>query len=180
MALNKCCLTWGANFHELWDGAPRGLSNIGAFLSCSPARMICTFATRDLCLEFSELERTIGGYGNTFSPSQGNVTPRAASPQRFPANLECCSTITPPPPALLHCRLKSHPRVWPKPMGSETVIARFAGGRQPRGSVNLQNVYVQIKSFRWEDPMSTQCWILTQQDDSTPTNSWRCFGAKFR
>lgn len=94
------------------------------------------------------------------------MTPRASSPQRFPANLVRRSAITPPPPALLLCRLRTRPRVPPKPMGSETVIARFARGRLPRGSVNLPNVYVQIKSFRWEDPMSTQCWILTQQADS--------------
>lgn len=49
---------------------------------------------------------------------------------------------------------------------TESVIARFPGGRLPRGRVNLQNVYVQIKSFRWEDPMPTKCWILTHQDDS--------------
>lgn len=46
------------------------------------------------------------------------------------------------------------------------MIARFAGGRLLRESLNLQNVYVQIKSFRWEDPMSTKCWILTQQAGS--------------
>lgn len=108
------------------------------------------------------------------------MTPQAASPQRFPANLERRSTITPPPPALLRCRLRSHPRVWPKPMGSETVIARFAGGRLPRGSVNLQNVNIQIKNFRWEDPMSTQCWISTERADSTPTSGWRCFATNFR
>lgn len=90
------------------------------------------------------------------------MTPRAVSPQSFPANLEHRSTITPPPPALLHRLLRTGPRVSPKPMGSETVIARFAGGRRPRGSVNLQNVYVEIKSFRWEDPVLKKCWILTQ------------------